>query len=303
VTDDPPDDPDEAPDGAAGEAADGSEDQAVVTETPDQAVPADDPADRDGTTPTSPASPTSPTSPAAAPAAVPDDPTEAATGDTPADATDEAPGADEAADSGATATTVAGDDEAGDATTTAADTGDETGTAPVGVDGVAPDSVPRDAGGGLLAARLREARARLEPERIVVPEPRSPEGVVSPPVLGEPRTPAADLVRAVDQLLAVISELEQEPEAPDQAVLVRVVELSSTGVPEAGWSIAEGIDAESLAGAAELAGTLQTSAEALLDRLDAEERDAPAVEVGAVVTALQVARMVVDLESFTRHGR
>ena len=39
------------------------------------------------------------------------------------------------------------------------------------------------------------------------------------------------------------------------------------------------------------------------ERLDADERPGPAVEVDAVATALQVARMVLDLEGFARHGR
>lgn len=167
-----------------------------------------------------------------------------------------------------------------------------------------PDTGPDEAAGGRLTARVREARARLQPERPLVPAPRSPEGVVPPPDLG-PRegAPAPDLVRSLDDLHTSLAQLEEAPGTRERCALVRAIELSASGVPDAGWSTKERIDNHALTGAAELAGTLHASATALLERLDAEERAAPAVEIGAVVTALQVARMVLDLESFARHGR
>jgi hypothetical protein len=167
-----------------------------------------------------------------------------------------------------------------------------------------PVAVPRDTTGGALSARLREARARLEPERPSIPAPRTPEGVVPPPVLGHGAgAPAADLLRAVDDLLARLVEVEDDPQDPDRRTLARALELVATGVPDAGWSVDERLEGESLLGASELAGPLHDDAAALLERLDAEERPAPAVEVDAVVTALRVARMVLDLESFARQAR
>lgn len=167
-----------------------------------------------------------------------------------------------------------------------------------------PVAVPDDTSGGALAARLREARARLEPERPSIPAPRSPEGVVPPPVFGRGAgAPAADLVRAVDDLLARLVDLEDDAQDPDSRALVRALELVATGVPDAGWSADERLEGEALRGAAELAGPLHDDAAALLERLDAEERPASAVEVDAVVAALRVARMVLDLESFARQVR
>jgi hypothetical protein len=167
-----------------------------------------------------------------------------------------------------------------------------------------PVAVPSDTSGGQLSARLCEARARLEPERPSIPAPRSPEGVVPPAVFGRGAgAPAADLVEAVDELLERLVELEDDPQEPDRRALVRAVELVATGVPDAGWSADDRLEGESLLGAADLAGTLHTEAAELLERLDAEERAAPAVEVDAVVTALRVARMVLDLESFARQVR
>jgi hypothetical protein len=167
-----------------------------------------------------------------------------------------------------------------------------------------PVAVPHDTSGGPLSARLREARARLEPERPSIPAPRSPDGVVPPAVFGRGAgAPAADLVDAVDALLERLVELEDDPQEPEQRALVRAVELVATGVPDAGWSADDRLEGEALLGAADLAGTLHTDAAGLLERLDAEERAAPAVEVDAVVTALRVARMVLDLESFARQVR
>ncbi|HSK61755.1 MAG TPA: hypothetical protein VK935_22155, partial [Actinomycetospora sp.] len=110
--------------------------------------------------------------------------------------------------------------------------------APTGERPVAgPVAVPRDISGGPLSARLREARARLEPERPSIPAPRSPEGVVPPPVFGRGAgAPATDLVEAVDELLGRLVELEDDPQEPEQRALVRAVELVATGVPDAGWS-------------------------------------------------------------------
>ncbi|MHC1563402.1 hypothetical protein ACR9E3_30980 [Actinomycetospora sp. C-140] len=157
--------------------------------------------------------------------------------------------------------------------------------------------------GGRLTARMREARSRLEPERTVIPEPRSPEGVVPPAAFaGGSAKPAKDLVSSLEDLHAAVAETEESPEAPERRALVRVLELSAAGVPDAGWSSQERVDAETLAGAAAVAGTLLASAEAVLERLDADGRAASAVEVDAVVTSLRVARMVLDLESFDRHG-
>lgn len=167
-----------------------------------------------------------------------------------------------------------------------------------------PVAVPRDTSGGALSARLREARARLEPERPSIPAPRSPDGVVPPAVFGRAAGgPSDDLVSAVDALLDRLVELEDDPQEPEQRALVRAVELVATGVPDAGWSADDRLEAETLLAASELAGTLHTDAAALLERLDAEERAAPAVEVDAVVTVLRVARMVLDLESFARQVR
>jgi len=167
-----------------------------------------------------------------------------------------------------------------------------------------PVAVPDDTSGGALSARLREARARLEPERPSIPAPRSPEGVVPPPVFGRGTgAPAADLVRAVDDLLARLVELEDDPQEPERRALARAVQLVATGVPDAGWSADDRIEGETLVEAAELADTLQGAASGLLERLDADDRAAPAVEVDAVVTALRVARMVLDLESFARQVR
>ena len=67
--------------------------------------------------------------------------------------------------------------------------------------------------------------------------------------------------------------------------------------------VGERLEGEALLGATELARPLHDDAAALLERLDAEERPASAVEVDAVVTALRVARMVLDLESFARQVR
>lgn len=167
-----------------------------------------------------------------------------------------------------------------------------------------PVAVPADTSGGALSARLREARARLEPERPSIPAPRSPEGVVPPPVFGRAAgAPAADLVRAVDDLLARLVELEDDPQDAERRALVRAVQLVATGVPDAGWSADDRIEGEALPRASELAGPLNDDAAALLERLDAGEHPAAAVEVDAVVTALRVARMVLDLESFARRVR
>ncbi|MFC5140768.1 hypothetical protein ACFPK1_21205 [Actinomycetospora rhizophila] len=171
--------------------------------------------------------------------------------------------------------------------------------------GPGPGPVADDAG-GRLTARLREARARLRPEQIVIPAPRTPEGVVPPaPFSRGDGPPPADLLRAIDELAAQLAALEQEDDAqtPDRRALLRALDRSVAGVPDGGWSREDRIDAEALAGASELAVTLHDAAAALVERLDAEERTGPAVEVDAVATALQVARMVLDLEGFARHGR
>lgn len=164
-----------------------------------------------------------------------------------------------------------------------------------------PTAVPVDSSGGRLTARLREARARLEPERPSIPAPRSPEGVVPPPVFGRGSgAPSADLVKAVEKLLTALAALEDDTEAPDARTLVRAVELAAAGIPDEGWSAGLRVGDDALSGAAGLADTHLTAAEALLERLDREDRAGPAVEVDGVVTSLRVAKMVLDLESFTR---
>jgi hypothetical protein len=164
-----------------------------------------------------------------------------------------------------------------------------------------PTAVPVDSSGGRLTARLREARARLEPERPSIPAPRSPEGVVPPPVFGRGAgAPSADLVKAVEKLLTELADLEDDTRAPERRTLVRAVELAAAGIPDEGWSAELRVDDEALTGASELAASHLTAAEALLERLDREDRGGPAVEVDGVVTSLRVAKMVLDLESFTR---
>lgn len=175
------------------------------------------------------------------------------------------------------------------------------GPAPEARPVVGPTAVPVDSSGGRLTARLREARARLEPERPSIPAPRSPEGVVPPPVFGRGAgAPSADLVKAVDKLLSELAALEDDTRAPERRTLVRAVELAAAGIPDEGWSAELRVGDEALTGASELAGTHLTAAEALLERLDREDRGGPAVEVDGVVTSLRVAKMVLDLESFTR---
>ncbi|MDD7930937.1 hypothetical protein [Actinomycetospora straminea] len=165
-----------------------------------------------------------------------------------------------------------------------------------------PSPVPDEPAGGRLTARMREARERLEPEETVIPAPRTPQGVVPPAVFGRAGAAPAELVGAVDQLVAELAHLEGgSDDDPDRRALLRALDLSASGVPEAGWST--GLAADDLAGAVEIATTLHEAAELLLGRLDAEERAASAVEVDAVVTALRVARVVLDLEAFARHGR
>jgi hypothetical protein len=171
--------------------------------------------------------------------------------------------------------------------------------------GPGPGPVADDAG-GRLTARLREARTRLQPEQTVIPAPRTPEGVVPPaPFSRGDGPPPADLLRALDELAAQLAELEQEDAepTPERRALLRALDRSAAGVPDGGWSREDRIDADALAAGSGLAVTLHDAAAALLERLDAEERTGPAVEVDAVATALQVARMVLDLEGFARHGR
>ncbi|WP_133827219.1 hypothetical protein [Actinomycetospora succinea] len=168
-----------------------------------------------------------------------------------------------------------------------------------------PGPVPDDAG-GRLTARLREARARLQPEQTVIPAPRTPEGVVPPAPFRRAGPPPADLLRAVDELAAQLVEVEDaggQDASPERRALLRALDRSAAGVPDGGWSGEDRVDAEALAGASDLAVTLHDAAASLVERLDAEERTGSAVEVDAVATALQVARMVLDLEGFARHGR
>jgi hypothetical protein len=189
---------------------------------------------------------------------------------------------------------------AADATATAAEPGPAPEPEPAAPEARVPEEEPA---GGRLTARIREAHDRLAPEPLAIPAPRSPEGVVPPPEMRRTVGPAADLVAALVDLRGRLARLEGAPGSPERRALVRVLELSSTGVPDAGWSLDERIEAAALAAAADEAGALHATAAALLARLDAEDRAASAVEVDAVVTALQVARVVLDLESFARHGR
>ncbi|GAA4807649.1 hypothetical protein GCM10023200_51600 [Actinomycetospora chlora] len=207
----------------------------------------------------------------------------------------------------------AADEPSDDAGADAAPVAEVTATAPETAPEPAPDPAPpavpdarvpeEEPAGGRLTARVREAHDRLAPEPLAIPAPRSPEGVVPPPEMRRTVGPAKDLVAALVDLRGRLARLEGAAGSPERRALVRVLELSSTGVPDAGWSLDERIEAAALAAAADEAGALHATAAALLARLDAEDRAASAVEVDAVVTALQVARMVLDLESFARHGR
>jgi hypothetical protein len=161
-----------------------------------------------------------------------------------------------------------------------------------------PDTaVPRAA----LAERVREARARLDPPTVSVPEPRSAEGVVPAPDLRtDPDAPAKDLVAAVDALAEELEAVEADQDDDARRVLCRIAAWVGDGVPEAGWSADEGLDVEVLRSTSEAAKELHGHAAALLERLDSEERHGPAAVVDSVATTLRVVGVVADLEVMER---
>lgn len=282
-----PPDPDEGGDGSVGDGS--PSDRTAAGTTPDETTPPGTTSDE--------AEPE-----AAAEPAVPDveeaEPAEDAADAAAEDAVEDAPVAEDAVgtDAAAEAAESPGPDIASYVPAQAAPV-HETTREP------APGPVADDAG-GRLTARLREARARLQPEQTTIPAPRTPEGVVPPVPFGQGAgTPPADLLQEVDVLAAQLAELEDEAEDPARLALLRALDRSAAGIPDGGWSRADRIDAESLADAVELADVLHAATASLLERLDAEERTGAAVEVDAVATALQVARVVLDLEAFARHGR
>ena len=183
------------------------------------------------------------------------------------------------------------------ATTTGATTGATTGGA------TTPGApAPRSGEPGRLGRRVQEARERLSPARLAIPEPRAAEGVVPIQSFGTP-APPKDLVTALDALGTRLAGIENGAGEDAPRALARAVALVAVGVPEEGWSSDDGFTGETLVAASALAGSLHDDAAALLERLDAEDRPGSAVEIDAVVTSLRVARMVLDLESFAvDHG-
>lgn len=151
-----------------------------------------------------------------------------------------------------------------------------------------------------LAGRIREARARLEPPTVTVPEPRSADGVVPTPNLrSEAEGPAKELLTAVDGFAEELAAVEQDQD-PAHRTLCRIAGLVGDGVPDAGWSATEEIDVEVLQATSKAARGLLETATSLLERLDAENRDGPAADVGSVATTLQVIGVVADLEALER---
>lgn len=164
---------------------------------------------------------------------------------------------------------------------------------------VAAEPVGPDPAG--LHARAQEARERLKPERTAIPAPRSPQGVTVPAAFGSSSDdPPADIVAALDQLVADLAAVRVEPDAPAHHALVRLGELTVAGVPEQGWSTTEELEPDDIVEAATLALSLHDSSVAVLERLDAEELIASAVVVDGMTTSLRVMRMVADLEVFAR---
>ena len=184
------------------------------------------------------------------------------------------------------------------------------GAHPVSAEAPSPDAVTPDGPSADLSAaealgdlrrRAVEARARLRPERVAIPAPRSPGGVWMPVLpTSDPHRPAADLVAAADALVADLTALERTPDDPAHHALARIAELTRAGVPEQGWSAAEELAVEALEETAALAGRLAHAGAALLERLDADDRPSPAVVVDALATSLRVTAMVAELEVFAR---
>jgi hypothetical protein len=155
-----------------------------------------------------------------------------------------------------------------------------------------------------LAERVREARARLDPPTVTVPAPRSAEGVVPP---AGPDTsadaPGEDLVAAVEQLADELGAVEADREDEAHRTLCRIADLVGNAVPEAGWSADEELDVDVLRATSDAARGLHARAASLVERLDAEERQASAVVVDSVATTLQVVGVVADLEVMERARR
>ena len=155
-----------------------------------------------------------------------------------------------------------------------------------------------------LGARAARARARLEPERLAVPAPRSPFGVVVPVSL-RPADAAATPAPARPPADALVADLEALEGATDDAAartVARIGELTAAGVPGHGWSAEEGITVEALTGARDRAGVLRDAAAALLEQLDDEDHPSAAVVVDGLAASLRVIAVVADLEVFARTG-
>ena len=154
-----------------------------------------------------------------------------------------------------------------------------------------------------LAERLREARARLDPPTVTVPAPRSPDGVVATGPDTGADAPAEDLVAAVERLAQELEAVESDGDDEAHRLLCRIAGRVGEAVPDAGWSADEGLDVDVLRAASEAARELHERATALLERLDAEERNGSAVEVDSVATTLRVVGVVADLEVMERARR
>jgi hypothetical protein len=163
--------------------------------------------------------------------------------------------------------------------------------------GPAAPERPEDSWSG----RAREARQRLVPERTSIPAPRTPGGVEVPAAFGRgPGAAPAALVRAADDLVTKLAEVEEAPDQPAHKALLRIGTMVASGVPERGWSAGEDLDPDALGAAAALARTLHEQASSLLEKLDEADRPSPAVVVDALVMSLRVTRMVAELEVFAR---
>ena len=154
-----------------------------------------------------------------------------------------------------------------------------------------------------LAARLREARARLDPPPVTVPAPRSADGVVTAGPDTGVDAPDEDLVAAVDGLARELEAVEADEGDDARRLLCRIAGRVGDGVPEAGWSADEGLDVEVLRAASEAARDLHERAATLLARLDAAERNGSAVVVDSLATTLRVVGVVADLEVMERARR
>ncbi len=155
----------------------------------------------------------------------------------------------------------------------------------------------------VLADRVREARALLDPPTVAVPAPRSAEGVVPASVLRADDAPGEDLVAAVDALADELEAVETDGDDEAHRTLCRITGLIGDGVPEAGWSAEEGPDVDVLRATSDAARKLHERAATLLERLDAEERNGSAVVVDSVAMTLRVVGVVADLEVMERARR